>query len=84
MIGKSQPPSFGSILEFLKFLERFDVTEAFKTKGDLRRWSAKRTVGGLIASTACYDIVQNGMSWQAVVLCFISILPLLASFREQT
>lgn len=84
MTGKSQPPSFGSIVEFFKFLERFDVTEAFKTKGDLRRWSAKRTVGGLIASTACYDIVQNGMSWQAVVLCFISILPLLASFREQT
>jgi hypothetical protein len=84
MTGKSQPPSFGSIVEFFKFLERFDVTEAFKTKGDLRRWSAKRTIGGLIASTACYDIVQNGMSWQAVVLCFISILPLLASFKEQT
>ena len=83
MTGKSQPPSFGSIVEFYKFLERFDVTEAFKTKGDLRRWSAKRTVGGLIASTACYDIVQNGMSWEAVVLCFISILPLLASFKEQ-
>jgi hypothetical protein len=83
MTGKSQPPSFGSIVEFFKFLERFDVTEAFKTKGDLRRWSAKRTVGGLIASTACYDIVQNGMSWEAVVLCFISILPLLASFKEQ-
>ena len=70
--------------EFLKFLERFDVTEAFKTKGDLRRWSAKRTVGGLIASTACYDIVQNGMTWEAVVLCLISILPLLASFKEQS
>lgn len=84
MTGKNQPPSFGSIVEFFKFLERFDVTEAFKTKGDLRRWSAKRTVGGLIASTACYDIVQNGMTWEAVVLCLISILPLLASFKEQS
>jgi hypothetical protein len=38
----------------------------------------------LIASTACYDIVQNGMTWEAVVLCLISILPLLASFKEQS
>jgi len=70
-------------IDFLKFLEHFDITEAFKTKGDLRRWSAKRTVGGLIASTACYDIVTNGICWEAVVLCGISVLPLTASFFER-
>jgi hypothetical protein len=69
-------------IDFLKFLEHFDITEAFKTKGDLRRWSAKRTIGGLIASTACYDIVTHGMSWEAVCLCGISILPLSISFFE--
>ena len=59
-----------------------DVTEVFKTKGDLKRWSAKRTIGGLIAVTACNDIVTNGISWPAVVLCAISIIPLVVSLLE--
>ena len=33
-----------------KALAGADLTEAFKTKGDLKRWSAKRTVGGMIAT----------------------------------
>ena len=80
--GRRMQRSSGFI-DFLKFVEHFDITEAFKTKGDLRRWSAKRTVGGLIASTACYDIVTHGISWEAVVLCGISVLPLTASFFER-
>ncbi len=73
-----------SPIDFLKFIQHFDITEAFKSKGDLRRWSAKRTVGGLIASTACYDIVTNGISWEAVCLCGISIIPLSVSFFERS
>ena len=68
--------------EFLKLLQRFDFTEAFKTKGNLRRWSAKRTVGGIIATTACYDIVQHGITWEAVCLCAVSIIPLTVSLLE--
>lgn len=75
-------PNFGPTTKLIDLLARFDLTEAFKTKGDLRRWSAKRTVGGMIASTACYDIAYNGMSWEAVLLCLISILPLIASMWE--
>jgi hypothetical protein len=60
-----------------------DVTEAFKTKGDLRRWSAKRTIGGLIATTACGDIVAHGMSWPAVAMCAVSIVPICLSFLEK-
>ncbi len=67
---------------FTKLLAGIDVTEAFKTKGDLKRWSAKRTVGGLIASTACYDITTHGMSWAAVCLCGIAVVPLVASMFE--
>lgn len=66
-------------IDILKVLERFDITEAFKTKGDLRRWSAKRTVGGLIAATACHDIYAHGISWPGVALCAISVLPLVTS-----
>jgi hypothetical protein len=66
----------------LKLLGKFDVTEVFKTKGDLRRWSAKRTVGGVIALTACSDIMTNGMSWPAVALCAVAVTPLCLSFAE--
>lgn len=66
----------------LKLVSRFDVTEVFKTKGDLRRWSAKRTVGGVIALTACSDIMTNGMSWPAVALCAVAVTPLCLSFAE--
>ena len=69
-------PSIASVLS------RFDLTEVFKTKGNLKRWSAKRTIGGLVVNVACYDIVTNGMSWEAVVLSAIGILPLCLSFFE--
>jgi hypothetical protein len=75
-------------LDFLSLFGKLnlDVTEVFKTKvktkGDLKRWSAKRTIGGLIAITACNDIVTNGISWPAVVLCGISIIPLVVSLLE--
>lgn len=74
--------SRGPTPELLKLLARFDVTEVFKTKGDLRRWSAKRTIGGMIASTACYDIATHGISWEAVCLCGIAVLPLMVSLLE--
>jgi hypothetical protein len=69
--------------KLLQTLMSLDLTEAFKTKGDLKRWSAKRTIGGLIAGTACNDIVLNGISWMAVVLAAISIVPICLSFTEK-
>ena len=59
-------PNIASLLA--RALGALDLTEAFKTKGDLRRWSAKRTVGGVIALTACNDIVLHGVTWPAVAL----------------
>ena len=82
--GKKTAPSFSSVESVIKILERFDITEAFKTKGDLKRWSAKRTIGGVIAMTACNDILINGMSWPAVALCGISIVPLCLSFWDKS
>ena len=63
-------------------LSKLDLTEAFKTKGDLKRWSAKRTIGGVVVLTACNDIVTHGMSWPGVVMCAVGITPLCLSFME--
>jgi hypothetical protein len=70
-------------VNLLPLLQGLDISEAFKTKGDLKRWSAKRTIGGLIATTACGDIVAHGMSWEAVALCAVAIVPLCLSFTER-
>lgn len=80
MTGKNQKQWLGIITELL---ENIDLTQAFKTKGKLRRWSAKRTIGGIIATTACVDITTHGISWQAVCLCGIAVLPLIASMFER-
>jgi hypothetical protein len=69
-------------MNWLDLLGRFDITEAFKTKGDLRRWSAKRTIGGIIALTACNDIAANGIEWTSVALCAVAVLPLCLSFMD--
>ena len=67
----------------LVLLSKMDITEIFKTKGDLKRWSAKRTIGGVIVLTACSTILDNGVSWEAVTMCAIGIVPISLSFFEK-
>lgn len=59
-----------------------DISQIFKTKGNLKRWSAKRTVGGVIALTACNDVFATGVTWPAVALAFVGVLPLCLSFFD--
>tara|TARA_R110000796_G_scaffold12637_1_gene41626 strand:+ start:236 stop:454 length:219 start_codon:yes stop_codon:yes gene_type:complete len=67
----------------LILLSKMDITEIFKTKGNLKRWSAKRTIGGVIVLTACSNIIDNGVSWEAVIMCAIGIVPISLSFFEK-
>lgn len=69
--------------KLLQLLAGLDLTEAFKTKGDAKRWSAKRTIGGVLAVTASTDILENGISWEAVALAGIAIIPISLSFFER-
>lgn len=69
-------------MKLLSFLKGLDITEAFKTKGDLKRWSAKRTIGGVLALTASEVILVHGISWEAVALAGISVVPITASMFE--
>lgn len=67
--------------EFLKLL---DITTIFKDKkfGDLKRWSAKRSIGGAIVIYALKTMGES-ISWEGVVLCTIGILPLCLSMFEK-
>jgi len=68
--------------ELLSALGKLDITEIFKTKGDLKRWSAKRTIGSVIVATACTEIASHGITWEAVTMCAIGVTPLCLSFFE--
>ena len=64
----------------ISLLAKLDFTELLKDKR--LRWSAKRTIGALIAITACNDIVANGVTWMNVCLCFVAVLPLCLALLE--
>lgn len=64
----------------ISLLAKLDLTEILKDKR--LRWSAKRTIGALIAITACNDIVANGVTWMNVCLCFVAVLPLCLALLE--
>jgi len=47
------------------------------TSGKRIRWRVDKGVPGLICATACEQIVVHGLTWPAVALAFVGILPLL-------
>ena len=66
----------------LGILSKFDLTEIFRDKGGLRKWSAKRTIGGVIVTYAL--TAMNGeIEWNGVALCVVGIVPLCLSFFER-
>lgn len=64
-----------------QILGGLDLTEVLKetTDGELKKWSAKRTIGAVVVGTACAEIAQTGITWQAVCLCLVGVLPLVVS-----
>ena len=73
----------GNLNPWTTLIAGLNVTEIFKTKGNLRRWSAKRTIGGAIVFEALYQIHENGLSWEGIVLAGVGITPLCLSFFER-
>lgn len=43
---------------------------------DSRKWSARNTVGGILAIATAESVVLEGISWPAVALGVSAILPL--------
>jgi len=62
-------------------LAQLDLTQIFKEagKGNVRKWSAKRTFSGAVVAVALYDVQVNGLTWMAVAMCAVAALPLTAS-----
>jgi hypothetical protein len=66
----------------LALLSKLNFTEVFREKGNLRKWSAKRTIGGLIVAYALTSM-DGEIEWKGVVLCVVGIVPLCLSFFER-
>ena len=66
----------------LALLSKLDLTEVFRDKGKLRKWSAKRTIGGLIVAYALTSM-DGEIEWKGVVLCVVGIVPLCLSYFER-
>lgn len=68
--------------QLIEILKSFDITQLLKGKGDLRRWSAKRTMGGLIVVYALTSM-DGAITTNGILLCCVGILPLCLSFLEK-
>lgn len=66
-----------------EILKSLDLTSIFKDKrfGDLKRWSAKRTIGGVIVIYTLNSMNGN-ITYEGVILCLIGVLPLCLSMFE--
>jgi hypothetical protein len=73
----------GVVNPWMSLISALDITQIFKTKGNLRRWSAKRSIGGAIVIEALWQIHEYGLSWEGIVLCGVGIAPLCLSFFEK-
>jgi len=52
------------------------------SSGNRLRWSTKNTMGGLIVTTACEQVVIHGITWPSIAMCLVGILPLALSTLE--
>ena len=73
----------GDLNPWVKVISAIDITQVFKTKGDIRRWSAKRTIGGAVVLEALWQIHEFGLSWEGIVLAGVGVTPLCLSFFEK-
>jgi hypothetical protein len=52
------------------------ISEVFQEGQRQKKWSAKRSVSGVLVTAAVSDMASNGLTELNVMLSFIAILPL--------
>ena len=52
------------------------ISEVFQEGHRQKKWSAKRSVSGVLVTAAVSDMAANGLTQLNVILSFIAILPL--------
>jgi len=52
------------------------ISEVFQEGQRQKKWSAKRSVSGVLVTAAVSDMAANGLTQLNVILSFVAILPL--------
>jgi hypothetical protein len=59
------------------------VADVFKEGQRQKKWSAKRSVSGVLCTAAVADMATNGLTELNIVLSFIAVLPLCFSVFQR-
>tara|TARA_Y100001973_G_scaffold99260_1_gene158199 strand:- start:176 stop:418 length:243 start_codon:yes stop_codon:yes gene_type:complete len=57
------------------------ISEVFK--GDNKKWSAKRSVSGVLIGSVVHDVSIQGVTWMNCLMAFIAVLPLIFAAMEK-
>jgi len=60
------------------------ISEVFKEGQRQKKWSAKRSVSGILVTASVTDMAQNGLTEYNIILSFIAVLPLIFSVFSQS
>ena len=59
------------------------VADVFKEGQRQKKWSAKRSVSGVLCTAAITDMATNGLTELNIILSFIAVLPLCFSVFQR-
>lgn len=57
------------------------ISEVFK--GENKKWSAKRSVSGVLIGAVVHDVSVQGITWMNCLMAAIAVAPLIASVVEK-
>lgn len=60
------------------------ISEVFKEGQRQKKWSAKRSVSGILVTASVTDMAQNGLTEHNIILSFIAVLPLIFSVFSES
>ena len=56
------------------------ISEVFKEGQKQKKWSAKRSIAGVLVGAVVMDITEVGINWQNTLMAFIAVLPIIVSY----
>ena len=59
------------------------ISEVFKEGQKQKKWSAKRSVSGVLVGAVVVDVAEKGVIWENCLMAFIAVLPLIFSVLEK-
>ena len=59
------------------------ISEVFKEGQKQKKWSAKRSVSGVLVGAVMIDVTSMGITWENCFMALIAVIPLIFSSLEK-